>query len=111
MVLNGLLAAGLALLLSVNVWMPFLHVNMGNRLLRPFIELRGDIPVDTLGFTWDGSHNLSLIAMALIVIAVAVLVLRNQCRPRLDFTTQWTLLGGVLLVVAGSQLLPWRLIM
>ncbi|MCR8703303.1 hypothetical protein [Weissella cibaria] len=111
MVLNGLLAAGLALLLSVNVWLPFLHVNMGNQLLRPFIELRGDIPADTLGFTWDGSHNLSLIAMTLIVIAVAALVLRSQCQPRLDFTTQWTLLGGVLLVVAGSQLLPWRMIM
>lgn len=108
---QGVCAAIVALLLSINVWLPLLTLERQNHLLRPFIEPQADSAANTIGLALNGSRGLSILALILIGLALTLLIYHVANRQKLPFVTWWTLLGGMIFMLMSTPWLPWRNIM
>lgn len=110
-ILKGCQAAGLALLLSVNVWVPIIYLNHDNILLRPFIEGQGDSAANTIGFTWDGSHGITIVLSIMVIFSLVSVGYSLIYKKIMPFEVFYTLLIGLLFICFSTQFIPWRPIM
>lgn len=110
-ILKGLQAIVLALLLSVNAWGPLVYLNHENVLLRPFIEGQGDSAANTIGFTWDGSHGITILLSIMAIFCLVSVGYSLIYKKIMPFYILYTFLIGLLFICLSTQFIPWRPIM
>ncbi|WP_054669717.1 hypothetical protein [Lentilactobacillus senioris] len=100
---NTVIAAAITIILTINIWLPYIVLNTQNRLINPFPY--ADPQSHTLN--WSGAAVLLVSLICILGCAVLFVSVKNINNKSTKFLGGWL---GIVTLVLASGFFPWNLL-